>query len=276
MDERWNSKRAVVAGGTSGLGKEFALELGRRHAHLVLIARDRERLEQTRAQATAAGAASVECFALDAASLATAPDGERKRMAEFAAEHPIDLLVNAIGKSDRGRLGDLRAEDVVGHIATNVVSALEITRACWPGLIAARGCVVNIASLAGILAGPGLGAYPLSKHAMVAMHRQWRLEEASSGVRFLLVCPGPIVRDDAGDRYAELVAAKRLPAESARPGGGVRIARLDPRELCLRILRGVEREEMELVLPGKAKWLAALMFLWPSWADRLLKERFGG
>jgi hypothetical protein len=53
----------------------------------------------------------------------------------------------------------------------------------------------------------------------------------------------------------------------------VDIQRLNPIELSQRILRAAEHRELELVLPGKAKWLAALMPLWPSWADRILRKK---
>jgi short-subunit dehydrogenase len=186
----------------------------------------------------------------------------------------LDLLINAVGRSDRGMLCDLKEEDLLDQIRVNVLSTFRMTRACWSSLERGHGCIINIASLAGIVAGPGLGGYPLAKHALVAMHRQWRSEAVGSGVHFLLVCPGPIDRNDSLDRYADLVAERGLDQQRARPGGGVKLERLDPTQLSARILNAAERRELELVVPGKVKWLAALMPLWPRWADSILRKKF--
>jgi len=143
-----------------------------------------------------------------------------------------------------------------------------------PGLKRARGTVVDIASLAGILAGPGMGAYSLSKHALVGMHRQWRMELHESNVHFMLVCPGPIERDDGGDRYSQLVEARNLDSKMSKPGGGVRLNRLDPERLAKKVVDAAAQRKVELVIPSKARWLVALMSLCPSWGMRILRNRF--
>jgi len=283
MAYTWDGKRAIVSGGTSGLGKHLALELARRRVRLVLIGRDRERLRSVSEEAMALGAVEVDTFSLDVGrdwqsqrsdGDAQKPMEDLERWTQYLNDHPIDLLINAVGKSDRGTLSDLSCEDLLEQWRVNVLTSFQMTRACWASLERAHGSVVTIASLAGLLAGPGLGGYPSAKHALVAMHRQWRLEAASSQVHFLLVCPGPIAREEQQDRYADLVASRGLNAEVSRPGGGVKVSRLDPVELSRRILQAIENRELELVLLGKARWLAALMQWWPSWADRILRNQF--
>jgi short-subunit dehydrogenase len=121
------------------------------------------------------------------------------------------------------------------------------------------------------MAAPYLGAYPVSKFAVAAYTHQLRLELGPRGVHVLLVCPGPIARPDAGHRYAD--QAQDLPAAASRPGGGVRIKGLDPDELARRLLRACETRRAELVIPAKARLLAALLQLWPSWADRIILHK---
>jgi uncharacterized protein len=282
----WNDRHAIVSGGSSGLGRHLALALARSRAHLAVVGRNRERLESLRVEAMEAGARSVRVFSVDickshdgsalspdVTSTHPTPHDDQESWLEHCRSQPCDVLINAVGKSDRGLLQHLTASEVLEQFRTNVLGTLQLTQCCWPMLQKTNGVVVNIASLAGLIAAPKLGGYSIAKHGLVAMHRQWRAETTGSGVHFLLVCPGPIQRDDAADRYAYLIESRGLDAAASRPGGGVDIQRLNPIELSQRILRAAENRELELVLPGKAKWLAALMPLWPSWADRILRKK---
>ena len=86
----------------------------------------------------------------------------------------------------------------------------------------------------------------------------------------LLVCPGPIRRDDAGTRYAEETGD--IPAAAQRPGGGAKLRGLDPDWLAERILRACESRQAELVLPAKVRLLLAIAQLSPRWGDWLLTK----
>jgi len=288
----WKNRLALVSGGTSGLGKHIVLELARQNSRLVIVGRDFARLEATRNEALDAGAVAVETFSVDVTKIDRAVGGsaggdtdeqsadsagrshqeELRRLRDILARERCELLINAVGRSDRGTLEKVSAADVRSLFEINVLSSLTMTQLCWDSLGRGRGTVVDIASLAGIVAGPNLGGYSIAKHGLVAMHRQWRSESVGSGVHFLLVCPGPIDRPDSGDRYTKLASDRGLGEQAAKPGGGVRLKRLNPVELSRKILASAHAKDLELVLPSKAKWLAALMPLWPSWADRLLRN----
>ncbi|MFN7733236.1 MAG: SDR family NAD(P)-dependent oxidoreductase [Pirellula sp.] len=278
----WHQRLAIISGGSSGLGRHLALCLAEQGAHVTILGRDRQRLASIESEALRAGAASARTFAVDVcqpltrdASHESATD-DRAAWNAFIATSPCDLLIQAVGQSDRGRLDTLTANDLIHQFEVNVVSSLHMTQSCWGALQRSHGVVVNIASLAGILAGPQLGGYCTAKHALVGLHRQWRAEAAGSGIHFLLVCPGPIQREGPSNRYDALVAKRGLDANAAKPGGGVQVRRLDPEVLSERILRAAARRELELIVPGKASWLAALMALWPSWADRIVRAKMGG
>ncbi len=94
-------------------------------------------------------------------------------------------------------------------------------------MLKTRGHIVNIGSLAAKMASRYLGAYPASKFAVAAYTHQLRLELGPQGLHVLLVCPGPIARPDAGQRYSG--EAGRPPGvRPERPGGGVRLKGIDP------------------------------------------------
>ena len=142
---------------------------------------------------------------------------------------------------------------------------MRVSREALPHLVAGRGHLVFIGSLASKSASRYLGAYPASKFPLAAYAQQLRLELGPQGLHTLLVCPGPIRRDDAGQRYD--AAAANLPPEARRPGGGVKLKGIDPDWLAARILRTCERRKPELVVPARARLLFAISQLWPRWGD---------
>jgi hypothetical protein len=86
----------------------------------------------------------------------------------------------------------------------------------------------------------------------------------------MLVCPGPIAREDAGQRYA--AAAPDIPATAQAPGGGARVKAIDPAELAAAILRACEARKPELIVPAKARLLFAISQLSARWGDWLLRR----
>jgi short-subunit dehydrogenase len=185
----------------------------------------------------------------------------------------LDAVFNCAGKSDRGQIGDISTEQFRDFLELNFLSAVRVTRACLPYLLQTRGHAVFIGSLASKTAGPFLGAYPASKFPLAAYAQQLRLELGPQGLHSLLVCPGPIRRDDAGSRYDDQVAD--LPAPARQPGGGVKLKGIDPDWLARRIVAACERRQVELIVPTRAKMLFAISQIWPSLGDWIISRMTG-
>lgn len=275
--QAWKDRTALISGGSNGLGRALALALAKQAAHLIIVGRDPERLKSIQKQATQAGAASVHALSIDVFELSrspsTAEQSDLESLRDLLAIQGCDLLINAVGKSDRGRLGQLTHEDLLNQFQINVLGTHAMTKFAWESLCRSRGVVVNISSLAGLVAGPGMGGYSTAKHALVGLHRQWRIESDGTGVHFLLVSPGPIARDDSNNRYADLVQTRGLDSSSQSPGGGVALDRIDATELSHRILQAAHQRELELTIPGKVRWLAMIASFWPSLADRIVRKK---
>jgi short-subunit dehydrogenase len=243
----------------------------------VVIGQDASRLKATEKQAMEHGAASVSTIAIDVRKLnqnnSESNQFQRESLKDILTVQGCDLLINAVGKSDRGWIAQMTDQELSDQFGLNVLSAHATTQFCWSALCKSRGVVVNIASLAGIVAGPGMGGYSMAKHALVGLHRQWRLESESSGVHFLLVNPGPIARDHSLDRYADLIADRNLDPSSGSPGGGVSLKKLDPDDLSKQILSAAARRKLELVVPGKVRLLAMLAAIWPSLSDKIIRNK---
>ena len=178
------------------------------------------------------------------------------------------MLINCAGRSARGELAKTTADEFADLLNMNFLSAVRCTQAALPHLLASRGHVVHIGSLASKAASRYLGAYPASKFPLAAYAQQLRLELGPQGLHVLLVCPGPLCRDDAGQRYDQ--DAANLPAGVRQPGGGVRLSAIDPAWLASRILRACERRQLELIVPSRSKLLFALAQLWPSLGDWII------
>ncbi len=262
----WQKKVVLITGGGAGLGLRLAHHFAMAKADLVLADRDAAALQQ--AAQRLGQQVRIETVVTDITDQASVD----QLFARIDATCPqLDALVNCAGRSGRGAVLDTTPETFQSFLDLNFFGTVRCSRAAAPRLIASRGHLVNIGSLAAKMASAYLGAYPVSKFAVAAYTHQLRLELAPQGLHVLLVCPGPIQRPDAGARYASQAA--RLPSAAQKPGGGVRIRGLDPDDLAQRILRACEKRQPELVLPGKARLLAAILQLWPAWGDRIIRNR---
>lgn len=263
----FEQKVVVITGGSAGLGLALAQAFVQAKATVVLVARDTTRLAAAADELGKHGSATVSTVVADV----TRDDDASRVIAETLALHGrIDVLVNNVGKSARGTLLDTPLEDYRQLWELNFLTAVRMTKLAAPELLKSRGHVVNIGSLAAKSASRYLGAYATSKFPLAAFSQQLRLELADTGVHVLLVCPGPITRDDAGERYR--AQAENLPESAKRPGGGVKIKTLAPAAIAARVLQACERREAEVVMPGKAKWLFAISQLSASWGDWLLRR----
>jgi len=262
----WNDKVCLVTGGSAGLGRAIGRALAAQGAHVVLIARRKEPLEATVAEFRAAGLKATSI----AGDVTWQEDVDRVAAEVHANFNRLDLLCNSAGRSTRAAILDTTPEDFQQLIDVNFLATVRMTRAFAPRLIAARGHLINVGSLASKVAAPYLGAYPASKHTVAAYSQQLRLELGPQGLHVLLACPGPIARNDAGERY--IAEAPGVPADAQRPGGGARVPSLSAELVAKRILKACERRRPELVVPSRAKLLFAIAQLSPSIGDWLLRK----
>lgn len=260
----WKDKRAVVTGGTLGLGRTLAGVLVDRGARVALVARGQEGLDNTERELAARGG-DVLTIAADVTT-----DADLPRVAETVGERwgGVDFVCHAAGQSMRGLAVTTPVEKYRELFDLNFLSSVRCIQAFHKMLAASSGHYVLVGSLAGKVAARYYGAYPASKFAVSALAQQLRLELGPEGIHVLLVCPGPIQRD-VERRYE----ASDVPAEALQVGAGASLRAIDPQKLSEQILRACERRRAELVVPGKARLLFALSQLWPEWGDRILRSK---
>jgi NAD(P)-dependent dehydrogenase (short-subunit alcohol dehydrogenase family) len=178
---------AVVTGGSSGIGAEMAGALGRAGARVVLVARDKDRLQAAAEglRAEGAGAAWVSADLADRADVARAADE-----AEAAFGAP-DILVNCAGVNVRPPLGSLGVEDWDLTMAVNLTAPFLLGQRFGP-VMAARGFgrIINVTSQQAQRAFANSGGYGASKGGLAALTRSQSEAWAGSGVCCNSVCPG--------------------------------------------------------------------------------------
>ena len=258
----WQGKVAIVAGASAGLGRVIAGELLQQAASVVAIARDAERL-----QVAFTDQPGVTLCAADMTSDADVTEAVATAQQTYGR---IDAVFHCVGKSHREEIQSLTAATAEEYLQMNFLTAVRMTQQAIPYLLQSKGHNVLIGSLAAKIASGYLGAYPASKFPLVAYAQQLRIELGSKGLHTLLVCPGPIAREDAGRRYVELAA--NIPDAARQPAGGAKLKGVAPQWLARRILRACEKRKTELVVPRKAKLLFAINQLCPTVGDWIIKK----
>ncbi|MBL8890625.1 MAG: SDR family NAD(P)-dependent oxidoreductase [Planctomycetaceae bacterium] len=267
-------KIAWVVGGSSGLGLTIASELLGKGYRVTLFARDLDRLERARqwllASDSTVSAEEVRVEVCDAANLDSITRSFTRHFAECGR---LDLLVNAVGQSCRSSVAEPNFNLYREMMEVNYFAVVHSTLLALPWLIEQQGSLVNIATLAAKTPWPWIAPYGAAKAAVANFTDNVRLE-TSDKVHVLLVCPGPIRRDDSGHRYAAQTAGM---SESAnRPGAGAPVSTICPHWLAKRIVKAIERRQIWLVFPWKVRVLLAVQAISSrlgQWLSKRLTRR---
>ena len=186
LQEQWS----LVTGASSGIGLELARALARRGSHLVLVARDRARLEKAAADLAREWSVQAEVLSADLAQ----PDSPATLFAELSRRgRAIDVLVNNAGVGVWGEFASTSLADERRLVELNVLASMGLTKLFLPGMVARRrGRVLNVASTAGFFPGARMAAYYASKAFVVSFSQAIASELGGSGVSVTALCPGPV------------------------------------------------------------------------------------
>jgi NAD(P)-dependent dehydrogenase (short-subunit alcohol dehydrogenase family) len=178
-------KRALVTGGTTGLGRAIAERFGAEGARVVITGRDRDLGEQ----AAAGLGAHVRFVAADAGD----PEAVTASVSA-AVDHlgGLDVLVNNAGIGVAARLLDTPLADYDQVMNVNVRGYLLYAQQAYPHLARSRGCMIHVASDAGVWGEQAIGLYSVTKAAVIMLGKMLALDGGPDGVRSNVLCPGDI------------------------------------------------------------------------------------
>jgi 2-hydroxycyclohexanecarboxyl-CoA dehydrogenase len=193
---RFSGRVCVVTGAANGMGRAFALALAREGALLAACDIDDAGLESLRAEPEVAVRSSL----VERVDVADAEARARFIARVEAALGPVDLLVNNAGVGAGGPFVEIAGGDWTWLRAINLDAPVDLMRLVIPGMVArGRGHILNIASIAGLVAFPYISTYVAAKHAIVGLSRTLHHELKPKGVSVTVACPG-IVRTGILDR----------------------------------------------------------------------------
>jgi len=195
-------QRALVTGGTSGIGRATAHALAREGARVLISGRSAARGAEVIAAIKAAGGAA-EFVRADLESV-----DDVRALAERAAD--VDILVNNAGVFPGGATHELSEAKFDETFAVNVKAPFLLTAAIAPKMAArGGGAIINVTTMAAEFGIPGLSAYGASKAAVALLTKAWAAEYGPKGVRVNSVSPGPTSTpgtDAMGEGFAAIVS----------------------------------------------------------------------
>ena len=220
MTERiLEGRAALVTGATSGIGRATALRFASEGARVALVARSAEGLKEVADEIESHGGESVEISAD-----VMVEDAARRTITEaFEKFGGLDVLVNAAGIIGNGTVETTTLADWDVMMNVNLRSVFHLMQLAAPHLEKRPGNVVNVSSVTGLRAFPGVLAYCVSKAAVDQLTRCAALELAPKGVRVNAVNPGVVVTEihKRGGMNEESYAAFLERSKTTHPIGRV-------------------------------------------------------
>ena len=178
---RLDGKRALVAGGSRGIGLGCAVALAEAGAHVIVAARNTAQVQAAVAEMAEAGF-SAEALVLDVTDIVGVRDA-------VASMHPIDILVNSAGLARHGPALETTPEDFDAVAAINIKAAYFLAQAVARQMIGRGGSIIQISSQMAHVGGIDRAVYCGTKHAVDGMTKAMAIEWGPEKIRVNTICP---------------------------------------------------------------------------------------
>ncbi|MFN6144269.1 MAG: SDR family NAD(P)-dependent oxidoreductase, partial [Pseudanabaena sp.] len=207
-------KTALITGASRGIGRAIALELAQQGAKcLILVARDRDRLNLVASEVEALGIRAV-ILPLDLSQTIEVNIAIAQVWRDLG---PIDILINCAGVAHQSSFLHSRFQDVQSEIEVNLLGMYAITRMVARRMAVQRnGRIVNVSSLMGKVAAPTMATYSATKFAIVGFTQALRGELAAYNIKVSALLPSLTDTDMAHDLQWFLLVSLMTPKQVAR------------------------------------------------------------
>ena len=253
------AKVVVITGGTSGIGLACAKKFFAEGFNVVITGRDDNRLAEA---LQSIDHKSNKAIAIKA-DVSVEEDCRmviEKTIAQFGR---IDVLINNAGISMRALFEDLDLNVIRKVMDTNFWGAVYCTKYALPSILANKGSVVGISSIAGKKGLPGRTGYSSSKFALEGFLETLRTENIKKDLHVLVACPGFTA---SRIRQTALAADGNVQGESPRDEQKM----MSAEEVANRIFGAVQKRKRDLVLTFNGKLTVFLNKIIPGWLDKIV------
>jgi len=257
MFKTMKDKVVIITGASSGIGKALALEYATRGAHVIMAARNEERLHKAASEVSARGA-KVLAVLTDVSVEVDCKELINKSIEEFGR---IDILINNAGISMRALFADTDLDVIRQLMDINFWGMVYCTKFALPYLLEAKGSVVGVSSIAGYKGLPGRTGYSASKFAMHGFLETLRIENMKKGLHVLIACPGFTA---SNIRNTALNEKGMVQGESPRDEGKM----MSAEEVAGHIAKAVAKRKDRLTLTFQGKLTVILNKFFPKFMDK--------
>lgn len=251
-----NQKTVFLTGAAAGIGRALAKQLAAEGCHLFLVDVDEPSLSQLAAE-LGDSEGHIWRFTADLSDSASVRDALQ---AADAAIEVIDMVINNAGVAYYGPTDTMTPEQWDWLLSINLLAPIQITNHFLPRLLnRPEPHVVNVCSIAGLVASGRTSAYNTSKFGLIGYTESLRSEYGRRGMGVTAVCPGPVLTNlyDA--------------AKSGRPDGSVPAppawASVTPDQVATKTIRAIHRNQAQLLITPMAHLVSRVKRFFPRTLD---------
>jgi len=258
----WHGKNVYITGGSSGIGLAAAMRFSSLGAHVVIFARNEERLQVALAEIERSRITDNQQFtsiSLDVSDSAGVSEKMVRAVKEFGTPH---VLVNSAGISYPNYFEEISCEKFRETLSINLCGTWNTCACLVPFMKTTRGNIVNISSIAGFIGVFGYTAYSASKFAVMGFSESLRDEMKPHGITVSVLCP-------PDTDTPQLIKENRTkPLETMAVAGNAGL--ISPDAVAKAMIRGMEKGKF-IIIPGRqGKFIHLANRLFPGIAHAIM------
>jgi len=258
---RWKMepKVVVITGASSGIGRALAQEYAKRGWCLALLARNLDKLLQLKNELSEK-ASKILCLSTDVSKEEDCKEAIKEIIATYGR---IDVLINNAGVSMRALFKDVDLDVIRRLMDVNFWGTVYCTKYALPSLLANKGSVVGIVSIAAYIGLPGRTGYSASKFAIRGFLETLRTENLRTGLHVLVAAPGFTATNI---RSTALLADGSQQGQSPRDEGKMMTAA----QVAKKVVKAIDKRKKTLILTfWEGKFTVFLQKFFPALVERL-------
>ncbi len=257
----FRGKVVVITGASSGIGRQLSTDLALHGAKLALIARRKEKLEETQ---RLLGNAESNIYICDVSDADKVQKTIVKILNDFKA---VDILVNNAGFNVQGEFEKVPIKEINDIMLVNYNGAVNLIKAILPSMLKNRhGRIINVSSVSGLEGVPNSAAYSASKFALIGLSESLYFELRNKGVHVSVFCPART--------RTEFFTNNPSYQNTSYANGKMKM--MDVKFVSRAILKSIGKKEFMTVVPLQAKYRIRLKNFLPGcymWIKRKILEK---